>query len=143
PNLAKRPQPTSRRFAAFIVERQGKYFVQQRPASVVNAHLWEFPNAELNGRADERSAAQATLGFIPNSIQRLGTIKHSITRYRITLEALRVGMPLNAAADGPNRRWLTPVEMAKLPFPSAHKKIVSWIQLGQKKSKQAEFFNRR
>src|SRR5262249_20109371 len=49
PNLDKRPVPTPRRFAAFVLEINGKFLVRQRPEGVVNAHLWEFPNVELNG----------------------------------------------------------------------------------------------
>jgi A/G-specific adenine glycosylase len=49
PNLGKRKAATARRFMAFVIERDGTYLVQQRPAGVVNAHLWEFPNTEVAG----------------------------------------------------------------------------------------------
>src|SRR6185503_11908462 len=47
PNLGERAKATGRRFVAFVVERDGKYLVRQRPEGVVNAHLWEFPNVEV------------------------------------------------------------------------------------------------
>ena len=63
PNLGRREKATARTFAAFVIERDGKFLVRQRPAGVVNAHLWEFPNAEIGARPNEayarlRAAAQ-------------------------------------------------------------------------------------
>ena len=43
---AKPPRPA--RFVAFVAERNGMFLVRQRPAGVVNAHLWEFPNVEID-----------------------------------------------------------------------------------------------
>jgi len=133
PNLDKRPAATARRFAAFVIENRGKFLVRQRPASVVNAHLWEFPNIELNGSPTNASAAARELfGFIPKEMQPLCTIKHSITRYRITVEAFRAEAP----ASDTNRlkaelqtRWLSLAELHKLSFPSAHKKILKSLAL--------------
>jgi len=48
PNLGRRTAATARRFIAFAVNRQGRFLVRQRPAGVVNAHLWEFPNVEIH-----------------------------------------------------------------------------------------------
>src|SRR5271156_6733811 len=41
PNLGKREAATARTFFAFVIERNGKFLVQQRPVGIVNAHLWE------------------------------------------------------------------------------------------------------
>jgi A/G-specific adenine glycosylase len=143
PNLEKRPTATARRFTAFVVENRGKFLVRQRPAGVVNAHLWEFPNLELNGEPiNPSAAAQKLFGFTPKDLQPLCTIKHSITRYRITVEAFRAAAP-SALKLGPSCRstpasrharpardeslWLTLSELQKLSFPSAHKKILEFV----------------
>jgi A/G-specific adenine glycosylase len=141
PNSSERVAATARRFMAFAVERNGRFLVQQRPAGVVNAHLWEFPNAELNGESDPRAVARAALGFVPKDLQPFCRIKHSITRYRITLDVLRAGAPASGPARSrglptlaPGRRlqgsWLTLAEMNKLAFPSAHRKIVRVLSSG-------------
>jgi A/G-specific adenine glycosylase len=122
PNLGKRVVPTARRFAAFVVENRGSFLVRQRPEGVVNAHLWEFPNIELNG-APIKAAAREVLGFAPKDLQPLCTIKHTITRYRITLEAFRIGMP-DRKSTSPSH-WLPLSELHRLSFPSAHKKILA------------------
>jgi len=140
PNLEKRAAPTARRFSAFVVERDGKFLVRQRPEGVVNAHLWEFPNLELNGEPMNTSTAVKELfGFTPGEVKSLCTIKHSITRYRITVEAYRVGAPSSRSARTkitsrlPSRssalqeRWFPLAELHKLSFPSAHKKILKTL----------------
>ncbi len=90
PNLGKREAATARHFIAFIIEHRGKFLVRQRPAGIVNAHLWEFPNVESNGQADVEKVFKMTFGFTPPHFKPFQTIKHSITRYRITLAAYHV-----------------------------------------------------
>lgn len=173
PNLGKREAATASRFAAFVVERNGRFLVRQRPDGVVNGHLWEFPNAEIGARFSEPrhervqqvggeiSAAEAfkthsgsqdpdfkliaevarrALGFVPSNIQPLCSLKHSITRYRITLEAFRVNCGaasrtslhsgLAAKSDSCINHlsavgiWKTPAQLQKLAFSSAHKRIL-------------------
>jgi A/G-specific adenine glycosylase len=150
PNLGKRVTATERCFIAFVVERGGKFLVRQRPDGIVNAHLWEFPNAEV-GRArsplraamiickDRRARSDAPYlngQFKITGTKPLYTIKHSITRYRITLEAWHavVGRSSAARPKNPGRRgtppselngvWLRPAQLSKLAFPAAHRKIL-------------------
>ena len=122
PNLAKREAATERHFLAFVVERDGKFLVRQRPAGVVNAHLWEFPNVEVEA---QRSSAAHISSFRITSAKPLCSIKHSITRYRITLEAWRA--ELAAPAAKLPGRWLTPKQLHPLAFTSAHKKILTTL----------------
>ena len=140
PNLGKRETATARRFIAFVIEWNGIFLVRQRPAGVVNAHLWEFPNAEVGARLSEpqqcaKSKAYSDLPAVvlakllrvgdPRSIRLkpLITIKHSITRYRITLEAFSVSLEKRPAKA--NDRWLAPAEFDSLAFTAAHKKLAS------------------
>ena len=154
PNPGKREAATARRFIAFAIERDGKFLVRQRPTAVVNAHLWEFPNVEVtdapssrpspplgekvaggrlrgNAPASEsfdkaKAAFQKLFGVKSKAIQPLCTVKHSITRYRITLQAFSVSLekiPKNS--DG---IWKTPAQMQALAFTSAHKKILGSLE---------------
>jgi A/G-specific adenine glycosylase len=140
PNLGKREAATARHFIAFAVEWNGKFSVRQRPAGVVNAHLWEFPNAETGPRLCEpqerskfktssNSPAAILAEFLrvtdPRSLRLkpLITVKHSITRYRITLEAFSVSLEKRPGKT--DAVWKTPVQMHELAFTSAHKKILS------------------
>ena len=63
-------------------------------AEVVNAHLWESPNLETAaGGKDLESLAVRELGLKITALEKLCALKHSITRYRITLEVFRVRCP--------------------------------------------------
>lgn len=129
PNLDKRVAPTDRQFVAFLLEHQGKILVRQRPAGVVNAHLWEFPNVELSADMSEvQFAARRVLGFKPKTCRPLCRIRHSITRYRITLDAFTVSYSSKAIAKTQNGSWRTIAELKELSFPSAHRKILSRLQ---------------
>lgn len=127
PNLEKRAAATARRFAAFVVENEGRFLVRQRPEGVVNAHLWEFPNVELNGGPINASAAVKELfGFTTKNVKALCTIKHSITRYRITVEAYHTFAP--SGLKGELQTWLPLSKLQTLSFPSAHGKILKALQ---------------
>ncbi|NOS72895.1 MAG: A/G-specific adenine glycosylase [Verrucomicrobia bacterium] len=141
PNLGKREASTARRFVAFVVERSGRFLVRQRPAGVVNAHLWEFPNVEIPGapascRPVSTSSKQHAgkmpalpgCDFHPISTQPLCTIRHSITRYRITLDAWRAELTKPALKDSGS--WLEAAQLRELAFTAAHKKILGHIMAG-------------
>ena len=140
PNLGKREAATARQFIAFAVEWNGKFLVRQRPAGVVNAHLWEFPNAETGPRLCEPQQRLKSKAFSdspaivlakllrvadPRSLKLkpLITVKHSITRYRITLEAFSVSLEKRPGKT--DAVWKTRGQMHELAFTSAHKKILS------------------
>jgi A/G-specific adenine glycosylase len=172
PNLGRRTATTARHFIAFVIERNGRFLVRQRPAGVVNAHLWEFPNVEIGARLSEpqrarwqniagkisatdgtrtgcgsgdprselvvNAVAQA-LGFTPKELTPLCTVKHSIMRYRITLEAFHVQLGGSSFVGLKNlgrRRtppsdigvWLSPAKLDSLALTSAHRKILRRLQ---------------
>lgn len=129
PNLGKRQAATARSIVAFAIEHKGKFLVRQRPAGVVNAHLWEFPNVEIGARPIEPLELFAEFDTLrvtdPRSvkIEPLRTVKHSITRYRITLEAFLVSLKQKPTkAKGV---WVAPAQFDTLAFSSAHKKLAS------------------
>ncbi len=125
PGLSRRLRATPRRFAAFVVQKGSLFLVRQRPAGVVNAHLWEIPNLELvPGNSELRSAARRALGLRPEKLELLGTLKHSITRYRITLEAYRVTAPPGAKIRVGGGRWLSRRQLNEFAFTSAHRRIL-------------------
>jgi len=124
PNLGERTKATARRFMAFAIERNGKFLVRQRPAGVVNAHLWEFPNVEVHGNNLHADAVFAhEFGGAAGELSPLVTVKHSITRYRITLEAFKVRAPAIRPPQG--AIWKSPAQIQALAFTAAHKRLAS------------------
>ena len=124
PNLGERTTSTNREFMAFVLEHNGQVLVRQRPAGVVNAHLWEFPNLEHSGQNPAPAAVFKELfGVKPPVIEPLQVVKHSITRYRITLSAHQARVtkrPAKVAGE-----WVKLDQLAELAFTAAHKKLAS------------------
>ena len=126
PRPKQRAAVTARRFFVFLIERAGKFLVQQRTDGVVNAHLWEFPNIEALAKDSVAAMAEQHFDAKPDAIERLCVVKHSITRYRMTTEAYRVTLggtsytrPKSAGV------WRTLAQLHKLPFTSAHRQIAT------------------
>ena len=131
PNLGKREAATARRFVAFVIERNGRFLVRQRPAGVVNAHLWEFPNVEIpSGKFNPKFTAKNILGAGCLGIKPFCTVKHSITRYRITLEAFIAR--LNDSAAKTDGFWKTPAQLQQLAFSAAHKTVLNKLTAAPK-----------
>ena len=146
PNLGPRQATIFRRMAAVVVEHRGRVLVRQRPAGVLNGHLWELPNAEWDeGVSLEETLKQAIrvegISWVMNKNNNLVkeyskkgiliplcTIRHPVTRYRIHLEAyyLKAIYLFATATDG--ERWVTWAELKRLPFASAHRKVLECVK---------------
>ena len=125
PNLGKRTASTARRFIAFAVERQGRFLVRQRPAGVVNAHLWEFPNVEsVKGETDAKQIFKTIFGVKSPGIRPLCIVKHSITRYRITLEVFHVQLGGTSLASQARHKFVAQTRLfaSRLVVTSPHSK---------------------
>jgi hypothetical protein len=78
-------------------------------------------------RGAQRTDAPCQLtDFRQISAKPLCTIKHSITRYRITLEARRAQLAKRTGKIP--GRWLTLKQLHRLAFTSAHKKILARLE---------------
>ncbi len=127
PMRSRRPAVTEVRVAAFVLQRSGQFLVQQRPPNVVNAYLWEFPNREINGAPDAiRDAARELFKTLPPELKPLCVFKHSITRYRITLEAWSASVP--ADFESPLGVWRSPAQLRRLAFTSAQGRILKILK---------------
>lgn len=131
PENRKRAATTARRFVAFVIRRGDQVLVRQRPAGVVNAQLWEFPNLEvaLTGAAPAAPAVAAAkaLGLRVADLQSLGVVRHSITRFRVTLE----GFAGHAPSRVPKNvgRFVPAKKLAGLAFASAHRRLLARAEL--------------
>lgn len=126
PWTPQRPPTAARRVFVFVCERNGRWLVRQRTASEVNAGLWEFPSVEARGQASATAAARAVLGRAVPATQPLLTVRHAITRYRLTLEVHQVSATgaLRVAAGG---RWLKATQFGTLAFSAAHRRLADHL----------------
>jgi A/G-specific adenine glycosylase len=125
------------REAAVIVRKNGSVLVRQCAADERWAGLWDFPRfaVEANGPLFARKeiaakvASQTGIECAPGGL--IKTMKHGVTRYRITLDCYqatfvsgRVRRAKNAAV-----RWLPVGELSLLPFSTTGRKIANLISL--------------
>ncbi len=122
PALSPRATPTPRRFIALVVSDGQRLLVQRRPATVVNGGLWEFPNVEVGVAA--RNIAPLIEPYKLAAPAPFLRVRHSITRYRILLEAYRAEFPAGSTLGATEAIWKTAAEIKKLPFTSAHNKVL-------------------
>jgi A/G-specific adenine glycosylase len=125
PAVARKAQATQRRFIALLVRKRGRFLVRSRPAGVVNAGLWEFPNFEIPVKS--KNPASLAAPFKTASDRPFFSVRHSITRYRVLLEAYAAAPPTASVAAGV---WKTIAQMDALPFASAHRKVLDAVRAG-------------
>lgn len=125
-----RPAPTPRHFFVFVAWRRGRCLVRQRPAGAVNAGLWEFPTVEAIPEASPAAVAREHLRLAAAAgleASRLGTVRCSVTRYRVTLEAFTIRLPQGVssrdAARAIGARWLPFAELARLALSSGQRRV--------------------
>lgn len=89
PRKEKRTAPEEVREAAVVVERDQRVLLVQRPPEGRWAGMWEFPHTVLQPGEDHTAAAVRTirdlLGIEAELGEELLTIRHGVTRFRITM----------------------------------------------------------
>jgi len=131
PAAKPKPPAEARREAAVLVRRRGRVLVLQWPDGQRWAGLWDFPRFEI--RAQDSAALRAELvagvarltGVAIEPGQHRMTIRHGVTRFRITLECYEARFVERHAA---NRcplavRWLRPAELEDYPLSTTGRKL--------------------
>ena len=108
--------------AAVVVQRaDGRVLLRCCQSGERWAGLWDFPRVELSGPGDQvaeqevRAKVAALTGVTIDSPRMLTTLRHGVTRYRITLTCYGA----TCRRPGPPRadlRWVTPGEIATYPL---------------------------
>ncbi|MEP7053124.1 MAG: A/G-specific adenine glycosylase [Pseudomonadota bacterium] len=130
PELPARAKPTQVHMVAAVSARAGRVLVTKlRPSAARWAGMWLFPTAEI-GRSETPEAAvtralkeAAGLQAAPTGI--LCVVRHTVTRFRITLDAYRTCTPSGAAKPlaVAEVAWKRPDELGALAMPKAHRAI--------------------
>ncbi len=134
---AARPRPVieSVSEAAVVVRRGSRILLVQRQAKERWAGLWDFPRIPLAPAADSPIEGQLIDGvhkrtgikIRPGAL--LTTIRHSVTRYRISLECHEAVFVSKATrgAGRPEMRWVRPKELADSPLSTSARKLARLI----------------
>jgi A/G-specific adenine glycosylase len=117
--------------AAVIVRRRGRVLLLECPEGGRWAGLWDFPRFRISSRGPAAlrrelvEKVRKRTGVLIKPGSRLKTIRHSVTRFRITLdcyEAEYVSHPDGKAA--PSRmKWLRPGELGSYPLSVTGRKL--------------------
>jgi A/G-specific adenine glycosylase len=113
---------------AVVVRRAGRVLVVQRGPGEWWEGLWDFPRvpkaAGAARRGIERSEALSSLAC--GATSRLGTITHTVTHHRITLDVV-VCVAGRAGKVTTGRRWVTAASLGSLAMTSPGRRIVRML----------------
>jgi A/G-specific adenine glycosylase len=131
PSPRQKQPPTPRHEAAVIVRRRGRVLLVRCPPGGRWARLWDFPRFEVRSRRPaalrhelaeklrKRTGLAVALG------QCLKTLRHSVTRFRITLDCYEAEV-VSAADRKPSAteiKWLRPAELEDYPLNATGRKL--------------------
>ena len=124
---------------AVVVRHRRRVLLRQCQAGERWAGLWDFPRFALSA---ERSTAiadrlAALTGVQAEIEERLTTLKHGVTRFRITLECYTGRWVASGSGQFPIR-WVTPNELLELPLSTTGREISNLLCRGKKKREQLQ-----
>jgi A/G-specific adenine glycosylase len=134
PKAAAKQKFTDLREAAVVVKKNGQVLVRQCGANERWAGLWDFPRFELTSEGplfvrDElitKTRVQTGITIQPGNL--LTTIKHGVTRYRITLDCYAAQFKSGRLAADKAFRWLKISELTELPLSTTGRKLANLIK---------------
>jgi A/G-specific adenine glycosylase len=121
--------PTPLHYMVILASNGPRWCVRQRPADGVNGGLWEFPNIQVeDASADPSRVVRRLFGagrWLPSYF---ATVRHAITRYKVTQHVHRLRLPLLSLRARRAGEWMTLEQMETLAFSSAHRRLVDRLR---------------
>jgi A/G-specific adenine glycosylase len=122
------------REAAVIVRRRGRVLLIKRGDGGRWAGLWDFPRFPLEAehpaeiRKEIIDAVRRLTGVMIGPGELLKTIRHGVTRFRITLDCFAAEYVSETAAEFPvERKWVRLGELEKYPLSTTGRKMAEMI----------------
>lgn len=124
---------TSVREAAVVVRKNAQVLIRQCGANERWAGLWDFPRFEIAGEGPlfvrdeliEKVREQTGITAKPSNL--LTTIKHGVTRYRITLDCYTAEYQSGRVQGNRQTQWIAAAELAEIPLSTTGRKIANLI----------------
>jgi A/G-specific adenine glycosylase len=136
PRPAKRPQTRATCEAAVVVYRRGRVLLRQCGQGERWAGLWDFPRFPIVPTGKEPMMRQLAdgvehlTGVVSKPGEHLVTIRHGVTRYRITLLCHRAqyvsGQTGTRGADPV--RWLPPAHLRQYPLNATGRRLGKLVE---------------
>ena len=135
PRFAAKQKPTAVREAAVVVRRNGRVLLRQRAKGERWEAMWDFPRFELESEGplfvrDELVAKvreQTGVTIQPGGL--LKTLKHGVTRFRITLDCYEAQPTAGRVRSTTAKpvRWTPVAKLAELPLSVTARKIANLL----------------
>lgn len=132
PARTKQPGVTAVAEIAIILRKRERLLLVQRPDSGRWARLWEVPHAEMQWMEPAPLAARRLLAGIGLKAKiggALGVIRHSVTRFRITMTCLHARYQAGALA-APHyaaHAWVRPAELCAYPLAAPQRRLIGLL----------------
>ncbi|WP_235934686.1 A/G-specific adenine glycosylase [Candidatus Laterigemmans baculatus] len=131
PGKVRTLQYEDRSHVAVVAQHEDRFFLRRCPPGGHWAGLWDFPRYDLTPAAalpgdalaaevERRFAAE--FGFAVRLGEKLKTLRHGVTRFRITLDAFTAEAN-RREADSAECGWYQPHEILDLPLNTTGRKL--------------------
>ena len=131
PRLPQRAKPTQVRKAVALVTQGGAVLCAARQGKGRMIGMWHFPEAELAPSQDPAEAAAGLalrcLGGPCKALGKCGSLSHTVTRYRIRLDAYRFVTKASKPPKAP-WSWISRESLKALPLASAERRLASMLE---------------
>jgi A/G-specific adenine glycosylase len=120
--------------SAAVILKNGKTYIQQRLHNGLMGGLWEFPGGKLEKNESPEEALvreiQEELGVHIEVGEKVLTIKHSYTKFRVTLHVFLCRLPKGRirATSCEQWKWVAIQDLDAYPFPAANVKILEYLR---------------
>ncbi|MEM7782328.1 MAG: A/G-specific adenine glycosylase [Planctomycetota bacterium] len=130
PAASRKTKYESVREAVVIVESEKRYLIRKCLPGDWWAGLWDFPRFRLND--DDlnkvRNGLKEMTGLSVGDLTHVKTLKHAVTKYRITLDCYRgEAGKLNQPFDRSGFQWATLQQLQELPLSATGRKITDTL----------------
>jgi A/G-specific adenine glycosylase len=145
PTARRKPKMESKHEVAVVIQRRGKILLRKCGDGERWAGLWDFPRFAFDAKSRRNKASiehQLTKGVLQltgikvSEPQQFATLRHGVTRFRITLEGFAATctdrtkrVREGEAPAEPSRyvagklRWITPQELDDYPLNTTGRKL--------------------
>lgn len=133
PDRGPKKQLKNIKVAIAVIKKDGKIFIQKRPAKGLMAGLWEFPGGKVEKGETLKLALHRELqeecGLKVKNVKKIKQIKHAYTSFKVDLHCFEADydsgeINLKAAADA---KWVEVSELKKYPFPAANVELIAGL----------------
>jgi len=125
-SVASRAETKAIKEVCALARMEGRWLLA-RPADGRWRGMWEFPRTRLGEQECPRSAVRSVLqdrfGLHCEAAETVGSLRHRVTVYDISLHVVRCDISAQPPANPPDWQLVTPEQLRSVPLPSPMRRI--------------------